>query len=137
MSASDDDNRSTDNGDEGSRPEPTREQRAAEMPDELKVDVDQEKLQAWDDAKGDYGVDDDGERPIMVGEGGAGLTDETDSTDKNDSTDSTDSTDEDDSERSEDSSDEGDKPQEQEQHHTSRPDHENRSSAEPTDGQQT
>mgnify|MGYP000206246998 CR=1 FL=1 len=125
MSASDQDNESTDSADDGSRSEPTREQRAAEMPDELKVDVDQEKLQAWDDAKGDYGIDDDGERPIMVGEGEAGLTDETDSTD------------EDDSERSEDSSDEGDKPQEQEQHHTSRPDHENRSSAEPTDGQQT
>ena len=131
MSASDDDNESTDSADDGSRSEPTREQRAAEMPDELKVDVDQEKLQAWDDAKGDYGIDDDGERPIMVGEGEAGLTDETDSTDK------TDSTDEDDSDRSEDSSDEGNKPQEQEQHHTSRPDHENRSSAEPTDGQQT
>lgn len=128
MSASDHDNESTDNGDEGSRPEPTREQRAAEMPDELKVDVDQEKLQAWDDAKGDYGIDDDGERPIMVGEGEAGLTDSTDETDE---------TDEDDSDRSEESSDEGDKPQEQEQHHTSRPDHENRSSAEPTDGQQT
>lgn len=125
MSASDDDNESTDSADDGSRSEPTREQRAAEMPDELKVDVDQEKLQAWDDAKGDYGIDDDGERPIMVGEGEAGLTDETDSPD------------EDDSDRSEDSSDEGDKPQEQEQHHTSRPDHENRSSAEPTDGQQT
>ncbi|GAB3751154.1 hypothetical protein GCM10027599_09380 [Yimella radicis] len=89
------------------------------MPDELKVDVDQEKLQAWDDAKGDYGVD-DGERPIMVGEGEAGLTDETDSIDEADSTDENDSTDE-----------------EQGQHHTSRPDRENRSSAEPTDGQQT
>ncbi|WP_431843935.1 hypothetical protein [Calidifontibacter indicus] len=128
MSASDDDNESTDSADDGSRSEPTREQRAAEMPDELKVDVDQEKLQAWDDAKGDYGIDEDGERPIMVGEGEAGLSDSTDETDE---------TDEDDSDRSEDSSDEGDKPQEQEQHHTSRPDHENRSSAEPTDGQQT
>lgn len=75
-------------------PEQTREQRAAQMPDELKVDIDQEKLKAWDEAKGDYGIDEDGERPIMVGEG-------------------------------------------EERPHHPRPDHEDRSSAEPTDGQQT
>lgn len=134
MSASDDDNRSTANGDEGSRPEPTREQRAAQMPDELKVDVDQDKLRAWDDAKGDYGVKDDSERPIMVGEGEP----EPMRSDDESAEETDEETDEESDDQSDDTSDdESESTDADEDHHTSRPDHENRSSAEPTDGQQT
>lgn len=49
--------------------EATRDQRAQQMPDELKVDVDQEKLRAWEEVRGEYGVKEGAERPIMTGEG--------------------------------------------------------------------
>lgn len=55
--------------DEQGPEEATREQRAQQMPGELKVDLDEDKLKAWEDVRGEYGIKEGAERPILTGEG--------------------------------------------------------------------
>lgn len=106
--------------------EATREQRAQQMPDELKIDIDEDKLKAWDDVRGSYGVRDENaaERPIMTGEGNPEPVREVQDGDDagNDRRD----------DRADDASSDGGSEQPRDEH-----EHDDRSSEEPTDGQTT
>ncbi|NHN54560.1 hypothetical protein G9U51_02040 [Calidifontibacter sp. DB0510] len=50
----------------------TERERAEQMPDELKVDVDQDKMRAWDEVSEDYSTDADSDeqppRPVFTDE---------------------------------------------------------------------
>ena len=110
--------------------EATREQRAQQMPDELKIDIDEDKLKAWDDVRGSYGVKDENaaERPIMTGEGNPEPAREVQDGDDAGSDRRDDRADD----RADDASSDGGSEQPRYEH-----EHDDCSSEEPTDGQTT